>query len=582
MVVASVGIFGAVEMVVWYRAATQQAYRLQLAFAQEAAQAVRGALGTISGHVAAVTALPWTNGDWLSIDTRREEYGRLLRLVPSIEAVDFIDTSGLPILHVSRKGLDHTERSDLTTARPPTGKAPTALRSFGQLVYVDDYDPVLTLRMEFPEARDSGATVVTLGLRALARDLRSALEANGAEIYVVDSLGSVILHADPGMILERKSIAVPGSGVLAEGAETQIARGLRGDAVLRSRVALGELGWQVVVEQPRAAVMDAVWATLRRTIMLAAAGIGCAGLLAASLAAHLTKPIRALRAAAVEFGEGRLDTRVQVQTGDELQDVGDQLNLMAENLQDALSHLEEKVAEKTRDLALANRHMSEFMANMSHELRTPLNAVIGMSEALLDEPDYGPLNDKQREYLGDVNESGEHLLSLINDILDLAKVEAGRVEIACEPVDVPASISRAVALLRQRALEQRVQMQVTISNNVNVWPVDPRRFKQILVNLLSNAVKFTPAAGSIYLRADTNAGCLCIEVEDTGCGIAPEDQPLVFEKFRRFGQGASQTEGTGLGLSLVRELVRLHGGEITLTSSVGVGSIFRMTIPGSV
>lgn len=564
LVAVCIGAFGVVEMRTWYRATTAQVLQIQSARAREATQAVQNALTTIGRHVGAVTALPWAIGDWLPLEARREEYGRLLRLVPSIESVAFVDTHGREVMAVSRRTLDRVAGY----ARPPDGPlaaAPSAAapRSFGTIHYVDDYDPVLTL--SFAESRAAGTTTVALGLRALARELGGALEADDADIFVVDRDGVVILHRDPKLVLERRRLPVAG--------------GLHRPDVLRSEFPIEQTGWRTVVEQARDAVMDPVWATLRRTAWLVGGGMAAAIGVALSLAGHLTRPIRRLHAAAAALGAGQLDARVRIDSGDELQEVAGQFNRMAERVREAHHGLEQKVAEKTRDLERTNRHMSDFMANMSHELRTPLNAVIGMSEALLDEADYGALNDKQREYLRDINVSGEHLLSLINDVLDLAKIEAGRAELLREPFDVRVAIANAVTLLRERAQRKGLVLTTDVAPAAGFWSADPRRFKQVLVNLLTNAVKFTPAGGTVALRAGVDGGVLWVEVEDTGCGIAPDDQPLIFEKFGRVGHSGVQAEGTGLGLALVSELVRLHGGDVGVRSQLGAGSTFRFTIP---
>ena len=585
LVAVAISLFGAVEMLAWYRAATVQVFQVQGAQASELSQAVQGALTTVGRHVSAVTDLPWTQGAWLSQDDRRLEYARLLRLVPAIERVSHADGNGRDLVTVSRRAPDQLTPGVPADTRPPQGPPPAGQQRFGRIAYADDHDPVLTLTLAYPDKPQAGSTRVNIGLRALARELRPALELPTGEAYVVDGGGVVVLHRDPIVLLQRRVLSTAqqafdgldggGSGK----AVTQRAPGLNGGDMLRTVLPFGDIGWRAVVEQPRDAVMVPVWATLWRTALLAVAGILSAILAAVYLAGRLTRPIRQLHAAAASLGAGQLDTQLPLRTGDELQEVAEQFNQMARSLQESYANLEDKVAEKTRDLALANRHLSEFMANMSHELRTPLNAVIGMSEALQDEDDYGPLNPKQREYLGDINASGEHLLSLINDILDLSKIEAGRTELLPEPFDVPSTVADALTLLRERAQRQGVRLVNAVDAAVGVQSADPRRFKQILVNLLSNAVKFTPAGGLVTVRAGADAAGFWVEVEDTGCGIAPEHQQLIFEKFRRITVAGRHTEGTGLGLSLVHELVRLQGGEITLRSTVDVGSCFRFTLP---
>ena len=238
-----------------------------------------------------------------------------------------------------------------------------------------------------------------------------------------------------------------------------------------------------------------------------------------------------------------------------------------------------EIQEKTQQLEIANRHKSEFLANMSHELRTPLNAVIGFSEVLLERM-FGDVNEKQEEYLQDILSSGKHLLSLINDILDLSKIEAGRMELEAQPFDLPAAFDNALTLIRERASRNSIGLGVHVDPRIGEVVADERKVKQVLLNLLSNAVKFTPEGGTITMSAVLNGGMVEISVADTGIGIAPEDQATVFEEFRQVGTDyARKREGTGLGLALARRLVELHGGTLTLQSEIGKGSTFTFTIP---
>jgi len=262
-------------------------------------------------------------------------------------------------------------------------------------------------------------------------------------------------------------------------------------------------------------------------------------------------------------------------------------------LRDSERLLETKVEERTaeliesqRDLALArddavaaNRHKSAFLANMSHELRTPLNAILGFSE-MLEEKVFGDLNEKQAEYVNDIHSSGQHLLSLINEVLDLSKVEAGRMELALSRFELSAAIGEALLLSGERATRHGVTLEKRVAPGVGELEADERKVKQILINLLSNAIKFTEEGGSIEVRATANHSEATISVADTGVGIAPEDQELVFEEFRQAGGDYSRkAAGTGLGLALVKRLVELHGGRVWLESQVGRGSTFSFTLP---
>jgi signal transduction histidine kinase len=238
-----------------------------------------------------------------------------------------------------------------------------------------------------------------------------------------------------------------------------------------------------------------------------------------------------------------------------------------------------EIEDKSRQIEAANRHKSEFLANMSHELRTPLNAIIGFSE-VLGERLFGELNEKQAEYTEDILTSGRHLLSLINEILDLSKVEAGRMELELTSFDMPLAIENARTFVRERAIKHGIKLDVNIDERLGDYFGDERKIKQILLNLLSNAVKFTPEGGRISIDARQLKGSVQISVSDTGIGIAPEDQARIFEEFRQVGSNhAHQSEGTGLGLTLAKKFVELHGGTIWVESEVGKGSTFTFTLP---
>ena len=237
-----------------------------------------------------------------------------------------------------------------------------------------------------------------------------------------------------------------------------------------------------------------------------------------------------------------------------------------------------EIEDKSQQLEAASQHKSEFLANMSHELRTPLNAIIGFSEVLA-EGMFGEINDKQAEYLRDILESGRHLLSLINDILDLSKIEAGRMELEAADFDLPGAIDNALTLVRERSGRRGIALGCAIDERVGLIRADERKVKQVLLNLLSNALKFTPEGGRIDVRAAVNEGMAEVSVADTGVGIAPEDQDAVFEEFRQVGTADKKVEGTGLGLALSRKFIELHGGRIWVKSQVGQGSTFTFTLP---
>jgi len=303
-------------------------------------------------------------------------------------------------------------------------------------------------------------------------------------------------------------------------------------------------------------------------IGFAAGAIGLALVLGYAISWSVIGPVLRMDARLKELTSGDFSGRVEISNRDELGALAANLNRMSEELGRLYQQIE-----------AASRHKSEFLANMSHELRTPLNAIIGFSEVLLERM-FGELNPKQEEYIQDVLTSGRHLLSLINDILDLSKVEAGRMELELSAFDLPAALEGCLTLVRERATRHGIALTLTVDERVGEAVADERKVRQVVLNLLSNAVKFTPEGGRVTVDATWVDKGVEIAVSDTGIGIAPEDQAAVFEEFRQVGgDQARKSEGTGLGLALARKFVELHGGRIWLTSEVGKGSTFAFTLP---
>ena len=252
------------------------------------------------------------------------------------------------------------------------------------------------------------------------------------------------------------------------------------------------------------------------------------------------------------------------------------------------NQLVQRVEERTADLSRANSNLAralrvkdEFLANMSHELRTPLNAILGLSESLAEQI-AGPLNEKQQKYITTIGESGHHLLALINDILDLAKIEAGQIILDINKVDIHSVCQSSLRMIKQLAQKKNQEVTLTIQEGLGLMWADERRLKQMMVNLLGNAVKFTPESGKLGLEVhgDEDANKVTITVWDTGIGIKSEDLERLFQPFVQLDSGlARETTGTGLGLALVAQMARLHGGSVTAFSEPGVGSRFSVVLP---
>ena len=482
-------------------------------------------------------ALPQLAGDE-AIGERRVEFFKLMRLVPSVTAVSSIDARGRESLMISRlemnmigSGRDRSQEPAFVSAKPGT-------TWFSPVFFHKDSEPYMTIAVRSAGDRPV-LTVADVNLKFIWDVVSSARVGSRGRAYVVDAQGRLVAHPDIGLVLRKTDLSNlvhvrdardPGAPATAESVDAT------GDRILTAHAPIAPLGWTLFIEQPVADVYATLDASILRTLALLLGGLVVSALLGAWLA----------RSFAV------LEKQLEARTA-ELQD-------------------------KSRLVEEANRHKSEFLANMSHELRTPLNAIIGFSEVLLARL-FGGLNPKQEEYLKDICTSGEHLLSLINDILDLSKIEAGHMELDLSSFDLPQTLAGTLTLVRERAQSHEIALSLEVDAGISTIQADERKVRQMVLNLLSNAVKFTPAGGRVDVRARLEKDGIEVSVRDSGVGIAPEDQALVFEEFRQVVHEGRSHEGTGLGLALTRRFAELHGGAVRLESQPGKGSTFTLTLP---
>jgi signal transduction histidine kinase len=559
-----------------FEEATARVRASQLARATTLAQAVTQRFAELQRDVALVDDLPWHVTNWLDIHERRREYGRILRTHSSIERIEHRNETRGRSTAVSRRELDGL---GIPVEGSGTGATPMA-------TYLrDGIDPLVDILVQPADAtaaRQRGYTVVTIGLRAFARQLDSLLALDEGVAFAVDADSRVVLHPNPSAMLSAERLT-PGR-TTADPSVDDLAWRPRG-GWFRSVVAVPGMPWRIVVEQAHDVVMAPVRATLWRTAVFMALAVLASVAGAIWLSQRMTRPIRHLHTGAQSLASGNLATRIDIRTGDELEDLAAQFNRMAESLQASVNELEARVAERTQQLVLASQHKSEFLAHMSHELRTPLNSILGFTDVLR-EGMAGPLNDAQREYLGDIHTSGLHLLDLIQDVLDIARIEAGRLALDVAPMAVDELLQAALAKTRGQAIGKKQAMQLErAAGTPEVVHADARRVQRVLINLLGNAVKFTPEGGRVVLRAGASQvlpGGLRIEVQDNGIGIAAEDLARIWDPF---GQADAQrrgaAEGAGLGLALVKMLVELHGGRVEVASEPGKGSSFAVELPAA-
>jgi signal transduction histidine kinase len=716
-------------------------------------------------HQIGWTALPPLAEGGNPLELRRFEYIKLGKQVASITESSYISADGCLQVQYSRLAMERNgECLEDLSQDPRFVEASRGKTYFGPVNFRKETEPYMAIAMRAGRA-SAGVTAVEVNLKFIWDVIQQIRIGKTGYAYVVNKEGLLVAHPDISLVLQKTDLsmlpqvkqAIAGSPATSiEGQSAGEAHDRSGVRVLTAHAPIGSLGWSVFVEQPVREVYAPLYAPLIRIGILLLLGLVLSVLASLALARYMVRPIDALRQGAAAIGAGNLDQKLDVRTGDELQDLAEQFNKMAADLKESYTGLERKVEERTRELKhalefqtatgeilrvisgtitdtqpvfeaivrsclalfrgsrvaiglvrdgqyevqarasafgdtggplrlpldgqsgvgrcilesrvvhipdteaaseefprsralaveqgyrslvsvplrregsgigavsvlrpearaftdkeitllttfadqaviaienvrlfneiqeksrqleIANKHKSDFLANMSHELRTPLNAIIGFSEVLMEKM-FGEVNEKQLDYLKDIHESGRHLLSLINDILDLSKIEAGRMDLEVCAFHLPTALQNALTLVRERAQRHGIALSLAVDPGLGEFQADERKFKQIMLNLLSNAVKFTPEGGAVAVAAGPNGTMIEISVADTGVGIAPEDQEAVFEEFKQVGRDyTKKAEGTGLGLALTRRFVELHGGAIRLQSSPGKGSTFTFTLP---
>jgi signal transduction histidine kinase len=532
---------------------------------------------------------------------RETQFRGLIRRENRYSDLMYLDRDGRDCMHVYSFEVNEITRRICGVDRPDPAAfagARAGQSYFGDVV-VNAVDNRPHMTVAVPEhAPGDGVIVADVDLRSVLETIDRVRVGVEGYAYAVDARGQLIAHADINLVLQHTSFAdlpqvkaaLTTSG--ADPGEVTTGHDLGGREVLSASGRVEPPGWWVFVEEPISEAFAPIQSAIWRTAALLVIFLVLAFLASVLLARSLARPIESIQVAAAKIGSGALDERIAISSRDELGVLAQEFNQMAARLQASYAGLEQQVAERTRELAgalaeldrksheleAASNHKSAFLANMSHELRTPLNAISGFSQALRKQL-FGEINEKQAEYLDDILASARHLVSLIDDVLDLAKVEAGQIELKVAPFSLPEVLEHGVLIGRELASKGGVRVSLSTGPGVGAVAGDERRVTQVILNLLSNAVKFTPAGGSVDVAATRVDGNVQVSVTDTGPGIAPEDRARIFEEFQQAAAGREQPDGTGLGLTLSKRLVELHGGHIWVESEVGKGSTFAFTLP---
>jgi signal transduction histidine kinase len=750
LVVLVLAVNGGLETWFMYRETTNLLTDAQSEKAEATARRIEQFVSEIERQISWATRASAT-----TVEQRRSDYALLLQQVPAVERVIQLDGTGKEQLRLTRR--DIVVASGLDYSGDPRFKETQRRSVWLSPVYFDGLDPFMTIAMAH-SGRNAGSTVAEINLKFLAGFIEPDQIGKDNDAYIVGPSARLIAHSDATHRLGTDLAALPQvAAELKEGAEpVTFGRDLEGNSVLSAAAGIERLNWHVFFEQPLSKALQPVYSLLYRTGLLLALGIGLAVLAGTLLARQMVVPIRALQVGARQLGGSDFGYRIKVKAADEIDELAERFNRMADQLQESYGRLEQKVEERTselaqsvrelkaleeigravasslelnsllativsravelskadagaiysydatkhlfelaeasgvhqafrdavrairitldqsamglsakkrepisipdlaaapnfplkeltvaagfhsvlivpligqneihgalvvqrratgefpantvglmqtfahqsvvamanarlfreieqkgRELAIANEHKSQFFANMSHELRTPLNAVLGYSELLVDGL-YGAMPEKAIEVLERIQTNGRHLLGLINDVLDISKIEAGQLTLALDDYSVQSLVETVVASAGSLAQKKGIELKTTIPRDLPPGRGDQRRLTQVLLNIVSNAIKFTDT-GSVEVRVGASNGELNIAVQDTGPGIAPEDQARIFDEFQQVDNSMTrQKGGTGLGLSIARRLVNLHGGHIDLHSALGEGSTFNIILP---
>jgi signal transduction histidine kinase len=530
---------------------------------------------------------------------RNQDFRRLLDHEKLINELTYLDGGGKEQVRTSPLEIDRIGSGIDRSRSTPFVRAHGGRPYFGRVYFERRSQPHMKISLA-ESAPGRGVVVAAVDLTSINQVIDRSRVGTTGYAYAVDPQGVLVTHPDINLVLRHTSFAsLPQVRAALHRATNSradtvtIGHDQDGTKVLSAFQTVKPLGWRVFVEEPTSEAYAPLKSAIWRTALLLIAFLLLAIATSILLARKLVRPIESIQVAAARIGSGSLNQRIEISSHDELGVLADEFNRMAAQLQESYSSLERKVEERTqeletalseldeksRELEAASRHKSEFLANMSHELRTPLNAIMGFTQ-VLSEKLYGEVTEKQEEYLDFILTSANHLLALINDILDLSKVEAGQVKLEVAPFSLRKALERGVVMVGERATRDGVEVALTADPDADLVTGDERRVRQVIFNLLSNAVKFTPAGGAVDVRAMKVDGEVMVSVADTGPGIAAEDHERIFEEFQQTEAGVEQREGTGLGLSLSKRLVELHGGRIWVVSEPGKGSTFVFTLPG--
>lgn len=520
------------------------------------------------------------------------ELEKLLLVAPAITEAVALDANGIVRARASRLRTVLPEDQRDFSSSMAFQQARQGMTHLGAAHFVRGAEPYLPIAVPIEHLAGEvvGVLLAEVSLIYVGENVVSALfDGETGYAYVVSRAGDLLAHPQVNLVLERRNLTdldqvrqALSSASPSRSSTGILTRNFRKEQVFSAYAPIPELDWVVFIERPAEEVYRPLHASIQRTAIVLLMGLGLAVLASLLVARRILRPLQTLRDGVARIGDGDLAFRLQVTTGDELEMLAEEFNRMTARLEAAYLELELKVAERTLELMTlndqldeANRLKSQFLANVSHELRTPMNAIIGFTRLVMRKTE-GHIAPLQHDNLQKVLISAEHLLNLINGLLDLSKIEAGRMEVSPVQFDLKELIHVVAATIEPMLKPDHVRFVAELDPDLPTLNTDRERLKQVLLNLLSNAAKFTEE-GVIKVSARRSGEQLKLAISDTGIGMPPEALDYIFDEFRQVD--TSSTRGTGLGLAIVRKLTHLLGGRVTVESELGKGSTFTLTLP---
>ena len=530
------------------------------------------------------------------------ELERLLLVTPAITEAVALDGQGVVRAHASRLRRVLPEGKRDFSDSPAFLQAKSGQSHFGQIYFVRDSEPYITIAVpiEHLAGKVIGVLQAEVNLVYISENVVSGITVGKTGYaYVANRSGDLIAHPQVNLLLQRRNLAglrqveeAFGAAPATAGSDGTVTRNLEGDKVFSSYAAIPNLDWAVFIEQPVDEVYSPLYASIVRLSTIFFLGLVMALVASFFVSRRVLRPLDVLRHGVGRIGKGDLDFRLDLKTGDEIEILAEEFNKMTASLQEAYAGLENKVADRTHELVALNQKLdeasrlkSQFLANVSHELRTPLNAIMGYSEMLME--DAAELGAE--EFVADlekINTSGKHLLELINTLLDISKIEAGKMDLHLETFSVAGMIKEVTAVIRPLAQKNSNRFEVQCGDDAAAMYADLTKVRQVLFNLLSNACRFTErgtVAMDVVRERLAGTDWLLFRVRDTGIGMTPAQMSRLFQEFSQADAATTRNYGgTGLGLALSRRLCRMMGGDIDVASKVGEGSVFTVRLPAEV